>query len=744
VEGRLEMKMNWYYRMILSYAPILFVIISSMIFIFFLVLNHASENKYIETNKAILERMVFNMDANLMLIERNVVSKMVMDGAIQDFFSDRPKEAIDDFVLQKKLIELSSTLPFSNTMYMYHEAERRIISDVGSYSLDSFGDGDFLRSSYAKEESGSWHDPRSFAYSAADDSKQRVVSLMKIYRNGTETQGAIVVNVYEHSFLDYVRSFNESNSNTVRLVDPGDVVSSIAKTEAATIVVQSDYTGWRFVSEGVYDQGYNALSLFSNAWMLILVVIIVLALIGFTVVTHMHYRPIQSIMEKVGQFSNRKSGELGIKGANNEFTFIELALDHLLKRSLDYESLHKEDSLLRQQRLFHDLLAGHQCMSDQQFKQQLADLNLPDAFDRLGMIVVEIDYYASFTEKYKVRDQHLLKFIIESAFRDLGQNHNTFVWHAWLEPHRIAFVAHHVASDPRSNKPVVEFAEEFQRWIDQNLELTITIGVGMDLDSIGTIAEAYRNAQDHLALKAVFGTNTVIDHRKSAGKVSLDNYAYLQALESAAQSFRMNESDWREKLTRIFSELKKTRFVKQDMAGFVNSFVLQMDKAINALSTNIQDIWRQDYQERIAKLPDRAETLEELEEQLMSAMTVFETAVDEDRQARRHHSIALQAKIYIDDHFADPNLSLSRVSDYLKLQPSVLSQLFKEELGEKFIDYVLKVRLRYAKQLLVETDDSIQSIAEQIGYLNVISFYRAFKKIQDIPPGEYRNMHRTS
>ncbi|HZG85397.1 helix-turn-helix domain-containing protein [Paenibacillus sp.] len=741
------MKMNWYYRMILSYAPILFVIISSMIFSFFLVLNHASEKKYIETNQAILDRMVFHADANLMLIERNVVSKLLMDTVIQDYFSDRPKGAFEEFVLQKKLIELNSTLPFANTIYVYHEAEQLIISDVGSYKPDGFGDYAFLMRNYSREETGSWHDPREFAYASSDPQKQQVISLVKLYRNGDETLGAIVVNVFQQSLLDYLNSFNGSDSTSIRLVGgDADAALSVAssETKSDTITVQSEYTGWRFVSEGVYDRGYATLSLFSSAWMILLIVVIVLALIGFTVVTHIHYRPIQSIMEKVGQYSNRKSEALGMKGANNEFAFIETALDQLLKRSMDYESLHKEDSLLRQQLLFHELLMGHRRLSDEQFRRRLAELSLPTAYDRLGVIAVEIDYYAAFTEKYKLRDQHLIKFVIESAFRELGQTNDTFVWHAWIEPHRIAFVTHHTRSRPRSEKPIQDFAEEFHRWIDQNLELTVTVGVGSDSQSIESIAESYRTAQDNLALKTVFGTNTIIDNRRSAAKLSLDNYAYLQAIDNAAQSFRMNESDWREKLTRIFGELKRMRFAKQDMIGFTNSFVLQMDKAITALSPNIQEIWRNDYQQRFAELTEKAETLDELEERLMSAMTAFEAAVDEDRKARRHHSLALQAKNYIDAHFADPDLSLSRVSEYLNLQPSALSQLFKEELGEKFIDYVLKVRLQHARKLLVETEDSIQSIAEQIGYQNVISFYRAFKKIQDIPPGEYRNMYRTN
>jgi len=736
------MKMNWYYRMILSYAPILFVIISSMIFIFFLVLNNASEKRYIETNQAILDRMVFNTDANLMLIERNVVSKMLTDSPFQDFFSDRPKDTYEYFMLQKKLIELSATLPFSNTIYIYSEAEGRLISDLGSYSADSFGDYEYLMASYARDDAGGWHDPRPFAYSALDEHKQQVISLMKFYRIGNETRGALVVNVYEHALMEYLNTLNDNAFTSIRLLDHANSPLE-SGNESAAIMVRSEYTGWEFVSEGVDDQGYSTLSLFSNAWMIILVVIIVLALLGFTVVTHLHYKPIQSIMAKVGHFTNRKSEELSVKGANNEFAFIEMALDHLLKRSLDYDSLHKEDSLLRQQRLFHDLLAGHQRLSDAEFKRQLADLSLPHAYDRLGVIVVEIDHYASFTERYEVKDQHLLKFVIESAFLDIGRNNNTFIWKAWTEPHRAAFVAHHVNSDPLGGKPVAEFAEEFRKWIHHNLKLTVTIGVGTDAASIRAIADSYRNAQDNLALKAVLGTNTIIDDRRSAGKLSLDSYAYLQAMESAVQSFRMNESEWREKLTLIFRELRKTRFGKQDMDALLNSFILQMDRAMSSLSSAIQERWRLEYQPRFARLNELAETLDELEEQLMNMMAMFEACVDEDRRARRHHGIALQAKAYIDAHFADANLSLSRVSEYLRLQPSALSHLFKEELGEKFIDYVLKVRMQHARQLLIDTDDSIQAIAEQVGYPNVISFYRAFKKIQDYPPGEYRNMYRT-
>ncbi len=52
------------------------------------------------------------------------------------------------------------------------------------------------------------------------------------------------------------------------------------------------------------------------------------------------------------------------------------------------------------------------------------------------------------------------------------------------------------------------------------------------------------------------------------------------------------------------------------------------------------------------------------------------------------------------------------LGDQFNLSSKYLSQLFKEEFGEKFIDYVTKLRIEKAKKLLRETDRSIQEVAE--------------------------------
>ena len=66
-------------------------------------------------------------------------------------------------------------------------------------------------------------------------------------------------------------------------------------------------------------------------------------------------------------------------------------------------------------------------------------------------------------------------------------------------------------------------------------------------------------------------------------------------------------------------------------------------------------------------------------------------------------------------------------------------KLFKEEMGETFINYVTDRRLDRTKKLLLETDLSIKEIAGQTGYSDQNYFSRQFKNKFGISPTDFRN-----
>lgn len=84
------------------------------------------------------------------------------------------------------------------------------------------------------------------------------------------------------------------------------------------------------------------------------------------------------------------------------------------------------------------------------------------------------------------------------------------------------------------------------------------------------------------------------------------------------------------------------------------------------------------------------------------------------------------------------DISLKTLATSLKVSPSYLGQLFKEETGKYFNDYLTQVRLQASIDLLLETDMKINDIINRIGIPNQSYYNRIFKKYYGISPIAFR------
>lgn len=94
-------------------------------------------------------------------------------------------------------------------------------------------------------------------------------------------------------------------------------------------------------------------------------------------------------------------------------------------------------------------------------------------------------------------------------------------------------------------------------------------------------------------------------------------------------------------------------------------------------------------------------------------------------------------KQYTENHYLQ-DITLDILSDKLNISSSYLSTYFKSKTGMNFIDYVNQYRIGLAKTLLENPDVRIQDVASGVGYQNINSFNRMFKKICGVTPSEFR------
>jgi AraC family transcriptional regulator, transcriptional activator of pobA len=67
----------------------------------------------------------------------------------------------------------------------------------------------------------------------------------------------------------------------------------------------------------------------------------------------------------------------------------------------------------------------------------------------------------------------------------------------------------------------------------------------------------------------------------------------------------------------------------------------------------------------------------------------------------------------------------------------------KNATGETVVGWITRTRLSESRQLLLHTDESIETIAERCGFASASHFHRAFRRLHDMSPGEWRRVHRT-
>ncbi|MFD0713273.1 helix-turn-helix domain-containing protein [Paenibacillus sp. GCM10027626] len=96
------------------------------------------------------------------------------------------------------------------------------------------------------------------------------------------------------------------------------------------------------------------------------------------------------------------------------------------------------------------------------------------------------------------------------------------------------------------------------------------------------------------------------------------------------------------------------------------------------------------------------------------------------------------AQQYIRAHLVE-DLSLEKVASVVYLNPAYLSQLFKQTTGEGFKEYVIRLRLEHAKQLLQNPQLKLAEIAERSGYHDLRHFSQLFRKKFGQTPTEYRS-----
>lgn len=100
--------------------------------------------------------------------------------------------------------------------------------------------------------------------------------------------------------------------------------------------------------------------------------------------------------------------------------------------------------------------------------------------------------------------------------------------------------------------------------------------------------------------------------------------------------------------------------------------------------------------------------------------------------------IVLAAVEMIRKEIENVDFNINTIANALYLTPVYFSRVFKRKMGMTCIDFIKNYRINLAKELLKNTDLSIQQISEKTGYATVYYFSQQFKQVTGESPGSFR------
>ncbi|WP_342479850.1 response regulator transcription factor [Paenibacillus sp. FSL L8-0340] len=336
-----------------------------------------------------------------------------------------------------------------------------------------------------------------------------------------------------------------------------------------------------------------------------------------------------------------------------------------------------------------------------------------------------------------VSDWNLFRFAVSNIACEVARKLFPDLEYTELHSTRTLLIIH---PDARQLEQLEDKLEELGiRLIDSigsYLKLVTRIGIGGVKDTWTKLSdsteEAFR-AMDQRALRVASAHEVYLYRENSSsepGSVALFPVKFSYKLATAMKASQ--EAEAHQLVLEYIMEMKKQEGISQgyvqmlgsELWGIITYSLYESGFVLDDLFTNDQ----------IAKEISSLIVPDQLASWLMDKIT----RICSNRQwkgSSKHRQVVDFMTSYIHEHYAE-ELTLAELSDKVFISRNHLSIIFKNITGETFNNYLTRVRIEKARELLMERNMLVYEVAERVGYKNIPYFSTLFKKITGMNPTE--------
>lgn len=439
----------------------------------------------------------------------------------------------------------------------------------------------------------------------------------------------------------------------------------------------------------------------------------------------------------------------------------EGALDYLVKHKLDSSSLLsilntikdsiKKESMERQRinRMMEMATSGKALIQKNvlmnllngyiqgNFEAIMREYDICLEDKNLIVAAARIDNYYQLRDKFSDREfagfLEAINSVLENACSENGKT-----VHVQMEDGCFVFIMSFAgtAGEAQINAKAVNSICNIEGAVKRFLNIRMSFGLSSICPTFSKIKDFYGEACTVLENGYYKGSNYIVQKNELVNRAKGQVFAGLSVAQEKNLISCIREvkkESTVEAIKEIFSNLRENKasyehvkMVSIDLVNLLNRMGKEFGLDLNTVYLNNSRLY-----EEIKKY-DSMEELQQWFNMLFSSLL----GVLEISNIHAGHSPVIKKAIeFILNHY-HKNISLSDVSEYVRVSPQYLSKLFREECKKGFVSYLNHVRIERAKRMLEEGVE-LKDLAQKLGFNSYTYFFTVFKENTGVTPQQY-------
>ncbi len=432
-------------------------------------------------------------------------------------------------------------------------------------------------------------------------------------------------------------------------------------------------------------------------------------------------RPMDAMMRKIGLPAYMEIPNAAL----DEYSLLNDALDNMAIQIKNIDSLMLENKQLIHERLLHDLLYGYVGLSrlSSQYAKNGIVFSLP-YFCLALMILPKPEEVPGFAQ---LEQTHLLaRNNAASAFSNLG-----ICYSLYLGNGQMAFIIN-TGQWEHLRPELLKICVVIKTSLQETLSLCPLFSISLCSPDAPNLHQALVQAQRILLFSSGETSDFVYFSRQQDYVPVIDPDFLLRITQCIMDKDPALLTD----LSNHFEKQYLPRGTSPEEARRLGAMLL-CSVFVNLLELNIE-IKENILTNALSKL-ESVPTAEACMPVILSGLSCL--TGDTAKISGDAHSYIHKAMRYLETHYSE-SLSIPLIASHTGVSAIYLNRIFKLSTGKTLSEYLNDYRISQSLPMLEDTSETISSISQAVGYSDVRSYIRFFKKFYGMTPSEYRKKHR--